>query len=234
MRHIHAPGMAGASRLRIYRNNLRDNFSRALRLTFPVVHRLVGADYFRQTAQSFQHRYPSRSGDLTHAGKSFPDYLGELHRADRFRYLSDVARLEWLIQESSLAADHAPLNLELLAGVDPSRYESLEFKLHPALRLFESPFPAHAIWEANVAENEDPPDIDLAGGGDRLAILRRPSNIEFLRLSEGELAFLRSLRAGVSFAAALTCGLAADPRFDASSSLQRCVAAEAVVDFSAT
>jgi len=229
--YIDAAGQTAPLRLRIYRDNIRENFYRALRLTFPVVHRLVGADYFRQTARSFQNRCPSRSGDLKDAGESFPDYLGELHRNDRFGYLQDVARLEWLIQEASLAADHEPFNWQSLAAVDPSVYESLTITLHPTLRLFESPFPALSIWESNVMETQDLAAIDLAGGADRVAIMRRRS-LEFLRLKVGELAFLQSLGAGMSFGVAVDCGQAADALFDATGALQRFVSAAAVVEFS--
>ena len=65
---------AGA-RLGVYRNNLREGFVQALALEFPVVQRLVGEEFFRQTALEFQARHPSRSGDLTHIGAPFADYL---------------------------------------------------------------------------------------------------------------------------------------------------------------
>lgn len=47
-----ADGIAPVSRLGIYRNNLHEGFTRTLALEFPVVRRLVGADYFRQLARA--------------------------------------------------------------------------------------------------------------------------------------------------------------------------------------
>src|SRR5260221_10503268 len=64
-----------ASRLGVYRNNVQGNFQDALRSSFPVIWRLVGADYFLQTAREVQRQHPSRSGDLLHIGKRFPEYL---------------------------------------------------------------------------------------------------------------------------------------------------------------
>jgi hypothetical protein len=221
-----------AWRLRIYRGNIVENFLRALASTYPVVEQLVGTDYFRQMAKDFHGRSPSRSGDLKAAGRAFPDYLGDLHRHDRFRYLADIARFEWLIQESSLAADHPPLDLARLAVVAPSTYEALGFTLHPTLRLFASPFPALSIWQANMADCRRPDVIDLAAGADRLAILRHRGELEFLRLNPGELAFLHSLSTGDCFSAALTHAQAADEGFDAPAVLRRFVSAAAIVDCS--
>ena len=217
-------------RLSVYCNNAQANFEDALQSSFPAIRRLVGEDYFRQTAREFQRRHPSRSGDLLRAGEPFPDFLAGLHGTDGYSYLVDVARLEWLIQEALLAADHAPLDLQSLARVAPSAYDALRFELHPALRLFESRYPAQRIWEANVGSDAEPETIDLHSGGERLAVMRHRLQLRFHRLSVGEVGFLASLGRGESFAAAVECGQS-DPGFDASAALQRFVAAEAVVDF---
>jgi putative DNA-binding protein len=223
-------GGPAASRLGVYRNNVQSNFADALRSSFPVIWRLVGADYFRQTAREFQRHHPSRSGDLLHVGKRFPEYLAGLH-LDDFSYLVDVARLEWLVQEALLSAEHAPLDLQKLARVAPAEYDALCFELHPALRLFESRYPALRIWESNVSSDAEAETIHLHSGGDRLAVARCRLQLQFHRLSAGEHCFLNSLSRGESFAAAVALGENSDPPFDASAALQRFVAAEAVVDF---
>ncbi|MDP9011880.1 MAG: DNA-binding domain-containing protein [Pseudomonadota bacterium] len=220
-----------APRLEVYRSNVRNNFADALGSSFPAIRRLVGEDYFRQTAREFQRRHPSRSGDLLHAGEPFPRYLAELHHGDGFDYLGEVARLEWLIQETLLSADHAPLDLAQLARIAPAEYDALRFELHPALRLFESKYPALRIWEANVGSEAEPEHIDLRGGGERLALACRRLQLQFHRVNAGEYCFLNSLSRGECFAAAVACGEDGDPCFDASAALQRFVAAEAIVGF---
>jgi hypothetical protein len=251
IRLMDLPKERARSRLRVYQSAMRCNFEDALRATFPAVERLVGADYFRQSAREFQRRRPSRSGDLTMLGELFPEHLRRAHGNDAFAYLADVARLEWLIQESLLAAEHAPLALERLGRVPPSGYESLRFRCHPALRLIDSRYPVLRIWEANVAiaEGVPPggaargdhacadgvpagvaPPIDLDSGGDRLVIMRRRLRLEFHRLSVGERDFLAAIVAGAPFSAAIERG-ECDPGFDAAAALRRFVAAEAVVDF---
>ncbi len=226
-----APTASPAQRLAVYRSNVGANFLDSLHSSYPAIWRLVGEDYFRQAARDYHRENPSRSGDLLHVGRGFPAYLAKLHQADQYRYLADVARLEWLCEESLLAAEHAALDLERLRGVAPSAYESLRFEVHPALRLFESPFPALRIWEANMASDAEPEPIDLDAGADCLAITRVELKLTFHRLSSGEFSFLDSLRGGDDFSEAIGHAGACDDEFDAGAALRRFVGAQAIIDF---
>jgi hypothetical protein len=218
------------ARLEVYRRNLRANFVDALRSTFPAVWRLVGEDHFRQIARRFQEFTPSGSGDLTVVGEFFPGYLRNLHAADEFSYLPDVARFEWLIQEALLAAGHAPLDLAKLAAVPIECYERLHFDLHPTLRLFESRYPVLSIWEANVGSDAEPEMIDLDSGADCLAIMRPQHQLKVHRLTGGETCLLSALHEGATLADAVEAAGALGKEFDASAALQRFVAAGVIVD----
>lgn len=226
---IRAQGISPALRLRVYANTARANFIDSLVSSFPAIRRLVGEDYFRQCARDFHARHPSLSGDLQPAGAGFAQYLFELHGNDHYRYLGEVARLEWLIQETLLAADHGPLDLTRVSGVAPADYDDLRFHLHPSVRLFASEFPCLAIWEANVGSEAEPELIDLASASDRLLMLRHQGQLKFHRLSRGEQSFLQSVQAGECFAAAVDAD--AHGEFDAAASLQRFVLAGVIVDF---
>ncbi len=245
-------GIAPAQRVAVYAGNAYANFSSALESSYPVIRRLVGAAYFEQCARGFQREHPSRSGDLQPAGAMFPAYVYALHRDGDYRYLSDVARFEWLVQEALLAADHAPLDMAKLAAVAPADYDRLQFQLHPSLRLFDSCYPCLAIWQANIAP-EEPPVIDLHGAPrERIAIMQSGGDLRFHSLTAGEHAFLQALEARAPFARAIEAGevraaaarapaTAAAARaapapapphiFDAGDALRRFVLAAAIVDF---
>jgi hypothetical protein len=218
-------------RLGLYRWNVRANFLGSLESTFPVLMRLVGPQYFEQTALAFHLSNPSRSGDLKDAGRGFPEFLESAHAEGEYRYLGDVAHFEWLCQESLLAAEHAPLDLARLRKLPPDVYGELEFVLHPALMLYESRFPVLRIWQENSLPGREPDPIDLDCGGDRLAIVSRRHVLEFHPLGEGEHRFLDALRGAAAFSAALEAADAAAPGFDAGAALQRFVAAHMIVDF---
>jgi hypothetical protein len=156
--------------------------------------------------------------------------MGGLHRRGEYRYLEDIARLEWLYQEALTAADHEPLDLSRLAGVPADRCIELCFSLHPAARLFTSDIPALQIWEANVGDAE-PTVVDLTSGGDRVLLARTRGRLEFHRLGPGEHRFLEALRSCADFRSALDGALEIDPSFDGAAALQRFVLIHAIVDF---
>ena len=229
--YIKAQGIAATQVLSIYANNARSNFIESLILSYPAIRRLGGEDYIRQCARSFHTRHPSLSGDLQPAGTRFAQHLFELHGTDEYRYLSEVARLEWLIQETLLAAAAEPLDLAKLQRVAPADYDELRFCLHPSARLFASEFPCLAIWEANVASAAEPEPIDLGAGPERVLLVRNSGQLRFHRLSQGEQSFLQSVQAGERFSAAVSDAAAVGHGFDATSALQRFVLAGVIVDF---
>ncbi len=246
--YIAPQGIPPAARLNVYAGTARANFIASLVSSYPAVRRLVGEDYFAQCARSFHRRHPSRSGDLHPAGLGFAQFLAELHGDDEYRYLGEVARLEWLIQEALLAADHRTFDLAKLGEVAPQDYDDLRFRLHPSVRLFASAYPCVHIWQENVDEAEPEP-IDLCEGADRVLLMRsREGRLAFHRLSRGEERFLRAVGAGERFGAAVEAGGAQDAQadaeaeaeagadgdddaFDAAAALQRFVLAGAIVDF---
>jgi hypothetical protein len=106
---IAASELAPERRIAIYANNAREGFLAMLAATFPVIERLSGADWFRQTGREYMHRHPSCSGNLYYVGERFAAFLDEHLRDTDYAYFADVARLEWAYQEVLVAADHPSL-----------------------------------------------------------------------------------------------------------------------------
>jgi len=55
-----ADGLPPEARLGIYRNNFTGTLTAALKLCYPAVHRLVGAEFFEGAARIFIRWSPSR------------------------------------------------------------------------------------------------------------------------------------------------------------------------------
>ena len=228
---LRAPGEWASTQFEVYQNNVAINFLESLRSSYPVIARLVGEDYFRQLARGLRRRNPSRSGDLLWVGRHFEAYLGELHATGEYQYLPEVARLEWLCQESMLAAQHEPLDLAKLARTAEENPDALILVLHPTARYFESRFPALRIWESNVSSLDGEPDvIDLAAGGDSLLLLRRQRTLQFHRLDTAERRFVKGLLDSTPFSALVEECAGCDPGFDATTALQRWTSNGAIVD----
>ena len=219
-------------RVAIYRNNVFGTLTDALKMAYPVIHKLVGDEFFEHLAAQFIRQTPSKSGDLHNFGGELANFLPSLPEAAELNYLPDVARLEWACHEVFFSADHSPLENDRLAEVPEDRYGQLKFHLHPATRLISSEYPVHLIWETNQEGFSGDPAIDLDQGEVAILVRREAYQVVLQSLTQSEWAFLASFRAGGDLSSASDSALEVDPRFDIASVLQRFVAGSILVDFS--
>jgi hypothetical protein len=218
--HVREDGMSADARLGIYQNNLREGFIKALALSFPVIERLGGPDYFRQLALEFLAAHPSRSGDLHHIGAPFAPFLAKKFAGTEYVYFADVAMLERAYEQAQLAADAEALLPEAFAGIAPEDYEGLTFGFHPACHFVRSRYPIVKIWRANQPEALSDEIIDLASGGDNVLVLRTPECVEFHRLPAARFAMFAALSRGESLGEALEVAQAIEADFDLGAALR--------------
>jgi hypothetical protein len=216
--HLAGEPPEAAARLAIYRNNLREGFIKALALEFPVVQRLVGEDFFRQTALEFQLQHPSHRGDLTHVGEPFAEFLGARFAAGEYAWLPDIAALEWALQVVAIAPEVPGPALTQLADVPPHRFQDLVFEPNPATRLIESPFPIVRIWQTNQP-GAPAETVELDAGGDRVLVRRRGDELEFVHLGAADFTFARMLARRTPLGLATDASLAIEPAFDLGAAL---------------
>ena len=210
-----APGGASAEdRLAVYRRNALGNYAAALRDVYPVVLRLVGAQFFDRLARDYATQTPSRSGDLHDFGGELGAFLEALPAARDLPYLADVARLEWGVHRSFHARHAPPLDPARLAAVLPERLPDLRFELQPAARLLRSPYPVLTIWRVNQPQWSGDQAVDLGLGAEQVLIIRRALEVALEPLSQAEYAMLEAIDAGRSLGDALAAALAVDAEFD--------------------
>ncbi len=196
-----------AARLAVYRGNVFSTLTAALRLSFPAVARLVGAECFDGWTMHFIIAKPPRSGDLYEYGEDFADYLATAP-AMRLAWLPDVARLEWAINRA-LASTTAPgLDPNSLAGLTAGQVASLRLLPCPGLSLLALEYPAEAIWRAVLEDDEATRDaalaaIDPATRYEQVAVLPGPDGFTLLQLCPDGLRLARALAAGQHLADAL-------------------------------
>ncbi len=167
-------GLAREQRWGVYRNTILLTLTNALRVSYPAVNRLVGAEFFDAAACAFIGERPPRCADLNAYGDTFADFLQHLEPAATLTYLPDVARLEWAVNRALHANDTAALALALLAAVDERDHARVCFVAHPAVSLLRSAFRVDAIWRA-VLEQDDAAiaAIDVDAGGPVHLIVQR-------------------------------------------------------------
>lgn len=206
--------------LQIYRNNVFESLTAALRAVFPAIEKLVGDGFFRYATHEYTLQHPPTSGNLHDFGNSFAEFLKAFPPARQHEYLADVAGLEWAWHEAFHAADAPALDPASLTAVPPEQYSSLRFRLHPSARLMASRFPVAAIWEANIGSDAETPAIDLDSGADWLLVIRRGLSVAVERLMGSEYALLEAMARNEPFGVACEFALAHDADFDLSHCLQ--------------
>jgi hypothetical protein len=201
------PDQDSALRLAIYRNTCHSTLLNALRLSFPAVQRLVGAQFFEGAAREFIRDHAARSANLSEYGSDFPVFLAGFAPAAGLAYLADVARLEWAVNRA-LHADDAPgLDLARLSLLDEASLSRVSFSAHPGVSLLRLGFPADAIWRA-VLDQDDAAmaAIELAGGPVHLLIERDATGVQVRRLGAPAWEFTVRLCAGRPLFAVLDGG----------------------------
>jgi len=228
---IRADGLSPALRLGFYRTNVLGNYLDALRATYVAVERCVGHAHFRALAQRFIHDTPSVSGDLNRYGGEFASFLHGQPVAIDLPWLPDLAQLEWFLDQSFYAADHAPLSIERLAQVPAARYQELVFRMHPACRLLHSDYEIRRLWEACQPGSAADKAFMCQAHRDNLLIRRDGFEVLMEPLDDATFAMLEGLHAGRGFLEAYEAVCAAQPGFDATLFLQRYVGNCTLVDF---
>ena len=208
--HIRADGLAAAERLSIYRNTFFGSLTNALRLSYPAVHRLVGAEFFEAAAQEFIEAQPPRGAYLDEYGAGFADFLARFPAAASVPYLPDVARLEWAVTRALHAPDATALEMASLLELGQGDHNRVCFVPHPSVSLIRASYPVDTIWRA-VLEQDDAAlgVIDLGDAPVWLLVQRLPAGVDIGRWSEpawrctAELCAGRALHAVIDLAPAI-------------------------------
>jgi hypothetical protein len=221
-------------RLDLYRNTFVLTLTRALRLSFPAVAKLVGDAFFESVAQLFIAGHPPHAAWLDRYGGAFPEFLRGFAPAASVPYLGDVAELEWAVQSALHAAQAEPIDPAALAGVAPDALSGLRFLAEPSLALLRPRYPADAIWRAVLlGDDGDLATLDLASGPVHLLVARREEGVAVDRLDGLAWQFLARLCARVPLAAVLA-GASDTPSFDVTAALAEHLAAGRFCDFELT
>ena len=195
--HVVSDEIAAAARLAVYRNTIVAGLITALRLSYPAVHRLVGAAFFESAAQVFLEAQPPRSACLDDYDPAFADFLDKFAAAAAIPYLAGVARLDWAVSRALHAPDADALDPARLGALNAAEQRRIRFVPHPSVGLVRADHPVDAIWRAVLAQDEAAmAAIDLGDGPVFLLVQRRNGDSEISRLAPAAWHLTASLCAG--------------------------------------
>jgi hypothetical protein len=187
--------------LQIYQKSMQGNLAAVLCATFPVCHRLVGDDFFRQLAKRYIAQTTHSLPDITHYGEGFPQFVAQTFSFHQLCYLADVAKLEWACHYAVNGPSTCPIDHRALAAVRSSVQSQLIFELYQNSTLIHSPYPILEIWEVNQASYEGDQTVDLGKGKEYLLVHVRNKALCIVPLSVEAFKMLTYFAAGLTFEA---------------------------------
>lgn len=225
--------------MNIYRNNVTISLRDALKAVYPVIHKLVGDEFFSAMARDYVAKFPSRSGNLHEFGNHLADFIGSFAPAGELVYLSDLANLEWAYHRVFHEKDGQLFNVEKLQKIAAADYGHLCFTLTPSCRLIRSPYPILRIWQSNqdqTSSSESASDlhdtVSLDEGETFLLVLRQGQDIEFQLLTPCEFNFLEAFSQHKTFFTACDRASQSNPDCDVGKLLQKHILSQTITDFS--
>lgn len=214
-----AKGKKANKRYNVYRNNVIVGLTESLMATYPVVHQLVGDEFFRAMTPVYVRHTPPVCAMLAEYGQDYPEFLQGFEPVADVPYLPDVARLEQAWLQSYHSADAVALDPAALQSVPQEQLGDLVFSFHPACRLIRSDYPIHSIWAAHKQDDPAAHMAEIIVRPEDVLITRPGLEITVIALPEGGGAFIAALMAGKSLADAAQEAADHNPAFDLAQNL---------------
>ncbi|MBI3433184.1 MAG: putative DNA-binding domain-containing protein [Hydrogenophilales bacterium] len=140
--------------LAAYRGNGRAHARNALRVQFPSLLAMLGAETFDALCFSYWRACPPRRGDLAWIGEALPAYIETLETLAEWPWLADCARLDWAVWQMSGAppAKFSEDDLRRLIDGNPA---ALTLKLSPGVHRLPSAWPIASLYDTHRQAHPD-------------------------------------------------------------------------------
>lgn len=175
-----------AARLATYRDTCSGTLVNALRLSYPAIRHVLGAEYFDAIAAEFVRRSPPESGYLNDYGAAFAAFVTNLPATRALPYLFDLAQLEWAVNRALHAPDSCSLDPIRLQTLAPEALARVGFRVHPAINVLAVAHPVERLWQAVLERDEAAmQSLSLSGGEGYLLVERDAQHaVQIRRLTE--------------------------------------------------
>jgi hypothetical protein len=192
--------LAAPARLDVYHHAYRARLVEALRSNYPVLHRVLGDDGFRELALGYLADHPSRTPSIRWFGDRLPEWAASHAEALPHPALADLAAMEWAMGLSFDAADALPLGFEDLAALPPSQWADTHFAPHPSVTLLPLQWAVEPIWRA-LTDDENASSEEPQAHPHTLLVWRQGLDTRWRSLDDDESAALADCLAGETFLA---------------------------------
>ncbi len=125
--------------LQVYRNSFVMGVTEALAVTYQHTLSLVGEEFFNVVARQFILQQPPQENNIISYGNGFSDFLQNLKQLKSLPYIAEMARFEWLLEQTSNAQLQTQrLDIKKLATVQAEQFAIMTFQVPSQINLFAS------------------------------------------------------------------------------------------------
>lgn len=140
--------LTARERIGIYSNMIVWRLIDCLIGDFPVVKKAVGDGRFEELIRAYLAFHPSKHYSLNYLGAKFSNFLADESGEKNRHVLSEIAQLEWALQEVFDAARAEPLSRVQLMTVPQDQWPEMRIRFVPAFRLLAFTYPVNTYLQA--------------------------------------------------------------------------------------
>lgn len=137
----------------VYQRNRWATAERALSISFPTVHQLLG-DGFGVLARKFLFFAPNNQADWGEWGGKLPEFIKSTPLDNALPYLSDCATLDWHIHNIE-RNDNSIVDSASFTKLEHADSEYIYLMLNENIALMESQYPLFSLWKMHQNQNTD-------------------------------------------------------------------------------
>ena len=187
-----------AARLDVYHHAYRARLIEALRSNYPVLHRVLGDEAFRELALDYLAEHSSRRASIRWFGHQLPAWMASHDHALPHPALAGLATMEWALGLSFDAGDAAPVTFDELAAVPAEDWPDARFIAHPSARLLALQWAVEPIWRA-LSDDEEAASAEPQAHAHTLLVWRQGLDTRWRSLEPDEAEALGACFAGEPF-----------------------------------
>jgi hypothetical protein len=176
--------------LEVYHNNNVISLKEALSLVYPKLKKLVGNNFFNSLCNDYLKQYPLSKGYLIDYGKYMPKLISDDKRCNDYKFLIDIAKIEWGIDTIYHSAFNSGLDKNTLSLLD-SNLDNIYIKIVDDIEVVFSKFAIFDIWDIKNDENLENIDINKE---QNVLITRKFSNINIKQIDTYQAKLLTKLK----------------------------------------
>jgi len=136
---IETPKFRRKARLEVYRYAYFARILESLEDDFAEVVKKAGKRKFSDWCRAYLKKTKPRFQCLGEVSRDLPAFI-QKQKHPKAKALSELARFEWLQMVSFLEEENTENNMAALTEVAPENFDSISFKLHASVVLFESKY----------------------------------------------------------------------------------------------